>query len=185
MKSRLGPLSACLLATVLFAAPPDARRIPAEYEAMLKEHVGSWQTTGWMTADGEKKPIEATWECRAAGKGPGLSCVWHHKLTDGSSDTELELIGYDKDAGKLSFTRLHEDGTVGVALVDVSGMTMSRRWEFVTGGRKAVGVNHIVVRESGLWDQNVTIDVEGKRTREMSLTQKRVAGGTPASAAGR
>jgi hypothetical protein len=169
---------ATLLATLVCkaAAPsPDKPLIPADIAAMTKEHLGSWQTTGWFIDGGKKTPVKANWECRDGGGGPGLVCIWHHESVDAPPDTEHELIGFDKAAGKLSFTRIHEDGMIGTAFVDVGGKTMSRRWEWTEDGKKAVGRNHIVVREPGLWEQHVTVEIDGKLVREMDLTQTRTA----------
>jgi hypothetical protein len=157
------------------AAAADKPEMPAAVASMVQEHLGSWQTSGFVVEGDRKTSIKAQWSCERAAGGPGLLCTWHHEWADGSKDTNLEFIGYDDETGRLTLSRLREDGTVSLVFVDTDGRSMTRTWEFDEGGRKAQARNHIVVRESGWWEQHVTISVDGKLIREMRLTQRRVA----------
>jgi hypothetical protein len=44
----------------------------------------------------------------------------------------------------------------------------------IENGKLRVMRNEIVVTKPGEWSQRITIDVDGKRVREITLTQRRV-----------
>jgi len=72
-------------------------------------------------------------------------------LADGRDmNTEHEVIGYDKDAGKLRFTRIHEDGTVDTVLIDVDGKWMRRHWEYRKTADRGCRERHRHERERSL-----------------------------------
>lgn len=153
----------------------DEPAVPSPLARMLQEHLGSWETTGYTLAGDQKTPVKARWSCQRAPEGPGLTCIWHHEWADGKRDTNLELIGWERQTGRLVMSRLSADGTLGSVEVDTDGVSMTRRWEFERDGARGEGVNHVVVKESGHWEQRVTMDAGGKRVFEMHLTQRRVA----------
>jgi hypothetical protein len=177
MKStRIGFTAVAVLwgVTAMAADRPD-KSLPPDIKAILEEHVGSWEATGWTIDEKGKKPMKATWTCRHLSDGPAVLCTWHHAWVDKPPDVEEEIIGFDRESGKLRFTRAHPDGSVGTLLVDATAKTMDRHWEFEKDGNKGVGNLHIEVREPGHWEQTVTVEVGGKRTFEMVATQRRLA----------
>jgi hypothetical protein len=149
--------------------------IPADIVAMLEEHRGKWRSDGWII-DGEKRtPIKGSWECRAAVNGPGNVCTWNHEWVDRPHDSALEIMGYDPLLRVLSITRVTDTGVVNeTAAVTVSGNTMTVERQSTENGKLRVMRNKIVVTKPGEWLQRVTIDVDGKRAREITLTQRRV-----------
>ena len=170
MKTVVVILLAAFASQVVGAPPP----IPGNILGMLKEHLGSWETSGYTRDEKGTTPVKATWSCRGVSGGPGLLCTWHHEWMDRPPDVEEEIIGFDRESGKLRFTRVHPDGSVQSILVDATGKSMDRRWEFQRDGQTAVGNNHIDVVAPGHWEQRMTIEVGGKQTWEMVLTQRRV-----------
>jgi hypothetical protein len=173
MRALLFISSTIWLSTAVHAAEPA---IPPAYAAMMKEHLGSWETTGEFCTDGKCEPMTAKWSCEAAAPSSALYCVWHHFKSDGKPmNTEHEVIGYDAEAGKLRFTRIHEDGTVSSVLIDVDGKWMRRHWEYQKDGKTAVAANDIDTSVGGLWKQRFTSTIDGKVVLEMRATQKRVA----------
>lgn len=178
MRVRKGFLATAFAAAAMQSAPASAEPpvIPPDYAAMMKEHVGSWQSTGEICVDGKCEPMTAKWSCAEARRSTALWCEWDHFNTDGSpQNIEHEAIGYETESGKLRFTRIHEDGTVNTALVGVDGKWMRRRWEFPKNGKTAVAANDIDTSTSGLWKQRVVTTVDGKVVWEMRATHKRIA----------
>jgi hypothetical protein len=166
-------MSLCWLAGAASAAEPV---IPAAYAAMMKEHIGTWETTGEMCVDGKCEPMTAKWSCKEARPSSALWCEWHHFKPDGSPlNIEHEAIGYETESGKLRFMRIHENGTVNTVLIDVDGKWMRRHWEFPRDGKTALAANDIDTSTSGLWKHRFTMTVDGKVVREMRAIQKRVA----------
>jgi hypothetical protein len=162
---------------VAVAARPVANstEIPADIVAMLKEHRGEWSSDGWII-DGEKRtPIKASWECKAAVYGFGNVCTWNHEWVDRPHDSALEIMGYDPRLKVLSITRVLDTGVINEpAAVTVRGNTMNVERRSTENGKLRVVRNEIVVTRPGEWSQQVTIDVDGKRAREITLTQRRV-----------
>ena len=157
-------------------AEPD-KQIPAEIVAMLKEHLGSWRSEGWIVKDGVKQPIAATWECKPAASGVGNVCTWFHDWTDRPDDSAIEIMGYDPQKKSLSITRVTDAGLVQPAVypvVDPSGKTMTVKWSWAADGKKSEGSNHIVVGKPGEWTMLMTIETDGKRVFEMDVRHHRV-----------
>jgi hypothetical protein len=162
---------------VAVTAPPMANsdEIPADIVGMLNEHRGKWRAEGW-SSDGEKRtPVKASWECEAAANGIGNVCTWHHEWVDRPWDSALEIMGYDPRLKVLSITRVLDNGIINEPVaVTVRGNTMSVERRSTENGKSRVLRNEIVVTKPGEWSQRITIDVDGKRVREISLTQRRL-----------
>jgi hypothetical protein len=154
------------------AAPAE---IPADIIAMLSEHRGSWRTEGWMVEGEKRTPVKATWECKAALNGIGNVCTWNHEWVDRPHDSALDVMGYDPRLNVLRIQRLNDTGIMGPgAEVTVRGDTMSVVREFEEDGKAGVMHNEIVVVKPGEWHQRVTVDLDGKRQREITLIQRRL-----------
>jgi len=166
-------LAATALMSATYAADPPA--IPPEITAMLLEHRGEWRTDGWII-DGEKRtPVKASWECKAAVNGVGNICTWNHEWVDRPHDAAVDIMGYDPQLKVLSISRLTDTGIVNEpAAVTVRGNTMSVVRESTQDGKVRVMRNEIVVTKPGEWSQHITIAVDGKQVREITLNQRRV-----------
>jgi hypothetical protein len=164
-----------LVSTTHAADPPAPPAIPAEITAMLLEHRGEWRSDGWII-DGEKRtPVKASWECKAAVNGIGNVCTWYHEWVDRPHDSALEIMGYDPRLKALSITRVMDTGVIQEPVaVTVRGNTMHVEHQFNENGKVRVLTNDIVLTKPGEWAQHITIDVEGKRVREITLNQRRV-----------
>jgi hypothetical protein len=149
--------------------------IPADILAMLKEHRGQWRSDGWIIEGEKRTPIKATWECKAAANGPGNVCTWNHEWVDRPHDSALEIMGYDPRLKVLSITRVFDTGVINEpGAVTVRGNTMTFERQLNENGKVRVMRNEIVVTKPGEWSQHVTFDLDGKRVREITLTQRRV-----------
>jgi hypothetical protein len=158
------------------AAPAGPTEIPADILNMLNEHRGSWRAEGWIIEGGKSTPVKASWECKAALNGVGNVCTWNHEWVDRPHDSALEIMGYDPRLKVLKIMRVTDAGLMSPgADVMVRGNTMTVLREFNEDGKTGLVRNEIVVTRPGEWAQHVTIDLDGKRVREMKLTQKRVA----------
>jgi hypothetical protein len=158
------------------ADPPAPPAVPAEITAMLLEHRGEWRTEGWMIEGEKRTPAKASWECRAAVNGIGNVCTWNHEWVDRPHDAALEIMGYDPRLKVLRIQRVNDTGIMGPgAEVTVRGNTMTVVRES-TGedGKPRVMRNEIVVKKPGEWAQHITMDEDGKRVREWTMTQRRV-----------
>lgn len=153
-------------------APPP---VPADIVAMLKEHLGKWRTESQLTAGGETKSAKATWECKAAAGGIGNVCSWQHEWPDGSTDSALEIMGYDPSTQSMSITRVDDQGRIGTVAVTVRANVMTVRREVKADGRTTVISNEVVVKAPGEWVQHATTDVDGKRVGEMNNRHHRVS----------
>ena len=154
------------------AAPPE---IPADIIAMLSEHRGSWRTEGWMVEGEKRTPVKATWECKAALNGIGNVCTWNHEWVDRPHDSALDIMGYDPRLKVLRIQRLNDTGIMGPgAEITVRGNTMTVVREFKEDGKAGLMHNEIVVVKPGEWHQRVTVDLDGKRQREITLIQRRL-----------
>jgi hypothetical protein len=175
LRPALFSIAATALVSTIHAADPPAPTIPAEITAMLLEHRGEWRTDGWII-DGEKRtPVKASWECKAAVNGVGNVCTWYHEWVDRPHDSALEIMGYDPRLKALSITRVMDTGVMQEPVaVTVRGNAMHVEREFNEDGKVRVLTNDIVVTKPGEWAQRITIDVDGKRVREISLNQRRV-----------
>jgi hypothetical protein len=164
------------------ASPPAAApTIPAEITAMLLEHRGEWRSDGWIIEGDKRTPIKASWECKAALNGVGNICTWRHEWADRPHDAALDIMGYDPNLKVLRMQRVNDTGIMGSgAEVTVHGNTMTVVREFSADGKARVMRNEIVVTKPGEWNQHITFDEDGKRVREWTLTQKRVATATSA-----
>jgi hypothetical protein len=58
--------------------------------------------------------------------------------------------------------------------VTVRGNKMNVERQSTENGKLRVVRNEIVVTKPGEWSQRILIDVDGKRVREIALTQRRV-----------
>jgi hypothetical protein len=171
-RMKLALLLAAASAFPAIAAPPE---IPAEIAAMLREHRGSWRTDGWIIEGDQKTPVKASWECKAAVNGMGNVCTWNHEWVDRPHDTALEIMGYDPRLKVLKIVRVTDAGIMGPgADVVVRANTMTVVREFTEDGKKGVMRNEIVVTKPGEWAQRITVDLDGKRVREMKFDQRRV-----------
>jgi hypothetical protein len=159
-------------------SPPPAPKpleIPADIVAMLKEHRGEWRSDGWIIEGDKRTPLKGSWECKAAVNGLGNVCTWYHEWVDRPHDSALEIMGYDPRLEVLSITRVQDTGVINEPVaVTVRGNTMNVERQFTENGKARVVRNEIVVTKPGEWAQHVTIDVDGKRVREITLTQRRV-----------
>jgi hypothetical protein len=169
--------AATALVSATHAADPLAPpAIPAEITAMLLEHRGEWRSAGWIIEGDKRTPVKASWECKAAVNGVGNLCTWNHEWVDRPHDAALDIMGYDPRLKVLSITRVMDTGVVNEPVaVKVQGNTMTVDRQ-VTNKEGKTGTlhNEIVVTKSGEWSQHLTIESEGKRVREMTLTQRRV-----------
>lgn len=153
-------------------APPS---VPVEITAMLLEHRGEWRTDGWIIEGENKTPVKASWECKAAVNGLGNVCTWYHEWVDRPHDSALEIMGYDPLLKVLKIQRVTDTGIMGQpAEVTVSGNTMTVVRQFTEDGKAGKMHNKIVVTRPGEWSQQIAVDVDGKRKREMNFTQRRV-----------
>jgi hypothetical protein len=154
-------------------APPA---IPAEITAMLLEHRGEWRTEGWIIEGEKRMPVKASWECKAAVNGVGNVCVWYHEWADRPHDAALDVMGYDPRLKVLRIQRVNDTGIMGPgAEVTVRGNTMTVVRESTSDdGKPRLMRNEIVVTKPGEWSQHITMDEDGKRMREMKMTQRRV-----------
>jgi hypothetical protein len=175
-RSTLFLLAATVLVSPVFAAdPPAPPEIPPEITAMLLEHRGEWRSEGWMIEGDKRTPVKASWECKAAVNGIGNVCTWNHEWVDRPHDSALEIMGYDPALKVMKITRVTDKGIVNEpANVNVSGFTMTVDRQVTRDGKTGVIHNEIVVTKPGEWTQHLTVDVDGKRFREMNLTQRRV-----------
>lgn len=155
--------------------PPPTPQVPAEIIAMLEEHLGQWRTEGQITAGGETMPANATWECKAAVGGIGNVCTWTHEWADGSTDSALEIMGYDPVLETMSITRVDDKGMIGTVAVTVRDRTMTVRREIEADGKTTVISNEVIVEAPGEWVQHATTEVDGKRVGEMNNNHHRIA----------
>lgn len=164
------------------AETPASPLIPADIVAMLLEHRGQWRAEGWEIEGEKRKPIKASWECKAAVEGVGNVCTWNHEWIDRPHDSAVDIMGYDPKLKVLRMQRVTDKGVIGPgAEVTVHGKTMTVVRESTSeDGKPRVMRNEIVVTQPGEWDQHITFDEEGKRVREWRLTQRRVASASPA-----
>ncbi len=172
--------ASALMAAAHAETPPSpsaagAPAIPDDIVAMLKEHRGEWRTEGWMVDGDKRTPVKASWECKAAVNGLGNVCTWNHEWVDRPHDAALEIMGYDPRLNVLSITRVLDTGVINEpAAVTVRGNTMNVERTSSENGQVRVIRNEIVVVKPGEWAQQITVDVDGKRVREITLTQRRV-----------
>lgn len=157
--------------------PPAAESsgIPADIVAMLREHRGSWRSDGWIIEGEKRTPVKASWECKAAVNGLGNVCTWNHEWVDRPHDSALEIMGYDPRLKVLSITRVLDTGIIREPVaVTVRGNTMTVERKFTEDGKVRMVRNEIVVTKPGEWSQHISIDEDGKRVREITLSQRRV-----------
>lgn len=167
-------LGLAAVGSVAAESPPPAPQVPAEIIAMLEEHLGQWRTEGQITAEGKTQSANATWECKAAVGGIGNVCTWKHQWPDGSTDSALEIMGYDPALQTMTITRVDDKGLIGTVEVTVRGKTMIVHRELKKDGKTTVISNEIVVKSPGEWVQHATTDVDGKRVGEMNNKHHRV-----------
>ena len=107
--------------------------------------------------------------------GIGNVCTWNHEWVDRPHDSALEIMGYDPRLNVLSITRVNDTGIIDEpAAVTVRGNTMTVDRQSTKDGKTGTFHNEIVVTKPGEWSQRFTFDVDGKRVREVTLTQRRV-----------
>ena len=179
IRSMLLLFAATAIASATRAADPpppvSPPAIPADIVAMLEEHRGEWRSDGWIIDGDKRTPVKASWECRAAVNGIGNVCTWNHEWVDRPHDAALEIMGYDPRLKALSITRVMDTGIVNESVaVTVRGNTMHVEKQWTENGKVRSLRNEIVVTKPGQWAQHITIDADGKRVREITLTQRRV-----------
>jgi len=176
LRSTLFVFAATAPVSATYAAdPPAPPAIPPEITAMLLEHRGEWRTDGWIIEGEKRTPVKASWECKAAVNGVGNVCTWNHEWVDRPHDAALDIMGYDPRLKVLSIARVTDTGVFNEPVaVTVRANTMTVDREITKDGKPATLHNKIVVTKPGEWSQRVTIEVDGKQVREITLNQRRV-----------
>ena len=112
------------------------------------------------------------WDCRPAPFNPTRTTCSHpnqpHPLTFSGPPPPP-----DRPASVT--LRVFDTGVINEpGAVTVRGNTMTFERQVNENGKLRVIRNEIVVTKPGEWSQHVTFDLDGKRVREITLTQRRV-----------
>lgn len=154
-------------------APPI---IPPEIAAILKEHVGRFHSVMEMQVDGRTITLEGTRECAAVEAGAGVLCRWHDSQSpDGQPREDVEILGFDPEAGLLRSARISAFGVLTTSTIAVAGNVMTVRSETNADGVATVRFNQITVVPGGGWTQRFTVDADGKRVMEGTIRHERLA----------
>jgi hypothetical protein len=105
--------AALALAAALPVAAADAAPQPSARQKDLRCMVGSWQGKGTMVLEGKSNDVQATYDCKAAAGGFGVTCNLRMTGVPGVPEYLLtDVWGYDDASGKVHWYVVTNAGEV-------------------------------------------------------------------------